>query len=59
MMELTASPGIGPSATDAQYGATVRWSRAGSWEGHQANYTKWQFAVMTKYGKVGGRCARN
>ncbi len=52
MMELTASPGV--NASDR-----VRWSRAGSWEGHQANYTGWQFPIMTKYGKTGGRCARN
>ncbi len=30
MMELTASPG----ANDGKYGATVKWSKAGSWEGH-------------------------
>jgi hypothetical protein len=59
LLELTASPGVGESATDPKYGATVRWGRSGSWEGHQANYTGWQFAIMTKYGKTGGRCARD
>jgi hypothetical protein len=39
--------------------AAVRWGRSGSWEGHQANYTGWQFPPMTKYGKTGGRCARD
>jgi hypothetical protein len=63
MMELTASPGInqpsGDPAIDPKYGAKVRWSRAGSFEVHQANYQQWQFAVLTKYGKQGGRCARD
>ena len=62
MMELTASPGVtypGEPGTDPKYGAMVRWSRAGSWEVHQVNYTRWQFAVMTKYGKTGMRCARD
>ncbi len=56
MMELTASPGVPPHPT---HGAQVRWSRAGSWEGHQVNYTRWQFPIMTKYGKTGMRCARD
>ena len=62
MMELTASPGVaypGGAPTDPQNRAMVRWSRAGSWEGHQVNYTRWQFAIMTKYGKTGMRCARD
>jgi hypothetical protein len=62
LMELTASPGVsgpGLQPNDPEYGPTVRWSRAGSWEGHSANNTQWQFALMTKYGKVGGRCARD
>ena len=62
MMELTASPGVGypgAPAIDEKYGAKVRWSRAGSWEGHQVNYPRWEFAVMTKYGKTGMRCARD
>ncbi len=62
MMELTASPAIdygGGSNVDPKYGPMVRWSRAGSWEGHVVNYTRWQFAIMTKYGKTGMRCARD
>lgn len=62
MMELTASPGIAypdMQATDPKYGAMVRWSRAGSWEGHRVNTSRWQFAIMTKYGKTGMRCARD
>ena len=62
MMELTASPGVaypGAPATHPTHGAQVRWSRAGSWEGHQVNYTRWQFPIMTKYGKTGMRCARD
>ncbi len=55
MMELTATFG----ANDPKYGASVRWSRAGSFEGHQMNVTGWNFAVMTKYGKAGARCARD
>jgi hypothetical protein len=55
MMELTASPG----ADDPSYGTTVRWSRAGSWEGHPANSSTWAYPIMTKYGKTGGRCARD
>jgi hypothetical protein len=61
-MELTSSPGRdipGDTAADPKYGAKVRWSRAGSWEGHQSNNENWQFAIMTKYGKTGGRCARD
>ena len=55
LIELTASLGT----NDTKYGATVRWSRAGSWEGHGVNFSGFQFAVMTKYGKTGGRCARD
>jgi hypothetical protein len=55
MMELTASQG----PNDAKYGTTVKWSRAGSWEGHPPNYGLYAFAIMTKYGKAGGRCARD
>ncbi len=55
MMELTATA----SANDPKYGATVKWSRAGSWEGHPVNYGQYAFAVMTKYGKTGLRCARD
>ncbi len=63
MLEITASPGVtfspGEPAVDPKYGAKVRWGRAGSWEGHQANNKKWQFAILTKYGKTGARCARD
>lgn len=59
LLEWTATPGNGPGAVDPKYGATMKWGRSGSWEGHQANYTGWEFAVMTKYGKTGGRCARD
>ncbi len=55
MMEFTATPGK-PHAT---HGATIKWSRAGSWEVHEVNKPDWMFPIMTKYGKVGGRCARN
>lgn len=55
MMELTTTPG----ANDPSYGATVKWSRAGSWEGHEVNYGQYAFAIMTKYGKTGARCARD
>jgi hypothetical protein len=54
LIELTAS-----TSTDAKYGAAVRWSKQGSWEGHQIGNTSWVFPVMTKYGKTGGRCARD
>jgi hypothetical protein len=62
LMEWTSSDGraiTGDNGTDPQYGPKKRWSRSGSWEGHQANNPNWQFAVMTKYGKTGGRCARD
>jgi hypothetical protein len=62
MMELTASPAVAfsPGADrDPKYGDMVRWARAGSWEGHQVNYMKWQSPIMTKYGKTGMRCARD
>jgi hypothetical protein len=55
MMEWTATPG----AYDNAYGTTYAWSRAGSWEGHAVNYGQYAFAAMTKYGKTGGRCARD
>jgi hypothetical protein len=62
MMELTATLNgtetmldrNGTSVTQAR----VRWSKNGSWEGHQVN-AGYSFAFMTKYGKVGGRCARD
>ena len=37
----------------------VKWSKSGSWEGHRIGNTTFEFAVMTKYGKAGGRCARD
>ncbi|MBX3232878.1 MAG: hypothetical protein KIT84_42350 [Labilithrix sp.] len=61
-MEWTSSPGQqfgADPASDPQYGPKRRWARSGSWEGHSANHQTWQFAVMTKYGKTGGRCARD
>jgi hypothetical protein len=62
MMELTATLNgtetmldrNGVSVTQPR----VRWSKNGSWEGHQVN-AGYSFAIMTKYGKVGGRCARD
>ena len=55
LIEITATAG----GADAKYGATMKWSRAGSWEGHAIANRDSGFAVMTKYGKVGGRCARD
>lgn len=55
MMELTYSQG----PNDPKYGTSFRWSRAGSFEGHAANVTAWNFPTMTKYGKVSARCARD
>ncbi len=36
-----------------------RWSRSGSWEGHRVPYSVVNTSLLTRYGKVGGRCARN
>lgn len=59
MMELTATQmGVDASA-DGGNQARVRWSRAGSWEGHSVGYPDFAFSVMTKYGKTSLRCARD
>jgi hypothetical protein len=54
MMEWTSSPD-GAAFNQTAY----RWSKNGSWEGHTIGYTGFKFAFMTKYGKTGGRCARD
>jgi formylglycine-generating enzyme required for sulfatase activity len=63
LMELTATTSGSETTTDLN-GQTVtqtmvKWSKNGSWEGHGIGYTGFQFAFMTKYGKTGGRCARD
>jgi hypothetical protein len=63
MMEITATTAGAETTTDLN-GATVsqtkfRWSKNGSWEGHGVGYAGFAFATMTKYGKTGGRCARD
>jgi hypothetical protein len=55
LMEVTSTAG----PNDAQYGPTVAWSKNGSFEGHQVGYPGFAFAIMTKYGKMGGRCERD
>jgi formylglycine-generating enzyme required for sulfatase activity len=35
-----------------------RWSRSGSWEGHSVPYSVVNTSLLTRYGKVGGRCVR-
>jgi hypothetical protein len=62
-MELTATTTSTDSTVDLN-GQTVnqvkvRWSKNGSWEGHSIGFGGFEFAVMTKYGKTGGRCARD
>jgi hypothetical protein len=37
----------------------MKWSKQGSWEGHGVGYANYEFAIMTKYGKTSGRCARD
>jgi formylglycine-generating enzyme required for sulfatase activity len=39
-------------------GIANRWSRNGSWEGHQVPYPAHSSPILRRYGKVGGRCAR-
>jgi hypothetical protein len=56
MIELTSTPG---NNADPKYGPTVKWSKQGSWEGHGVGYANYEFAIQTKYGKTGGRCARD
>jgi hypothetical protein len=70
MMELTADV-VGTDTMQDHTGATVtqdriQWTRNGSWESqgaggppHPIGYAEFRFAVMTKYGKTGGRCARD
>ena len=53
MMEITATA----AGNDGSFGPAVRWNRSGSYEGHDIGYGGFAFAVMTKYGKAGGRCA--
>ncbi|MBL8613701.1 MAG: hypothetical protein JNL38_40550 [Myxococcales bacterium] len=62
MMELTATTN-GNQTTQDYDGNTiteprVRWSMAGSFEGHQVR-AGYNFAVRTKYGKVGMRCVQD
>lgn len=63
MMEITATTTGSETTTDLN-GQTVtqpkvKWSKNGSWEGHAVGYAGFEFAIMTKYGKTGGRCARD
>ena len=63
MMEITATQSGSESTVDLN-GQTVTqtkvmWSKNGSWEGHPIGYSSFAFAVMTKYGKTGGRCAHD
>jgi hypothetical protein len=39
-------------------GGVVKWSKNGSFEGHAVGTAGFQFPIMTKYGKAGGRCER-
>ena len=55
LMEWTATSGPIPGGQRE----ANRWARAGSWEGHQMNYGGFSFPRLTKYGKTGGRCARD
>jgi hypothetical protein len=63
MLEVTATVTGTQTAPDlnGQSTTTARlaWSKSGSWEGHRVGNTTFEFAVMTKYGKTGGRCARD
>jgi hypothetical protein len=63
LMEITATADGAMTTTDFT-GKTVtqpklRWTKSGSWEGHRIGNDTFEFAVMTKYGKTGGRCARD
>ena len=62
-MEITATTTTNDTTVDLN-GQTVnqvrvKWSKNGSWEGHNVGYASFEFAIMTKYGKTGGRCARD
>lgn len=63
LMEITATTNGTETTTDLNGQAVtqtkVKWSKNGSWEGHAVGYAGFEFAVMTKYGKTGGRCARD
>jgi hypothetical protein len=63
MLEITATVTGTQTAPDLNGQSTtqpkVAWSKSGSWEGHRVGNTTFEFAVMTKYGKTGGRCARD
>ena len=62
-MEITASFTTNDTTTDFNGQSVtqpkVKWSKNGSWEGHAVGYAGFEFAIMTKYGKTGGRCARD
>ncbi|MEA2749911.1 MAG: hypothetical protein QOI41_4054 [Myxococcales bacterium] len=63
MLEITATVTGTMTAPDLNGQSTtqpkVLWSKNGSWEGHRIGNTTFEFSVMTKYGKTGGRCARD
>jgi hypothetical protein len=63
LMEITATATGTDTVADLNGLTTtqtkVMWSKNGSWEGHAVGYAGFDFAVMTKYGKTGGRCARD
>ncbi len=63
MLEITATITGTQTAPDLNGQSTTQaklaWSKNGSWEGHRIGNTTFEFAVMTKYGKTGGRCARD
>jgi formylglycine-generating enzyme required for sulfatase activity len=63
LLEITSTVTTNDVVTDLA-GATsvqpkMKWSKSGSWEGHRIGNTTFELAVMTKYGKAGGRCARD
>lgn len=63
MLEISATFTTNAVVTDLD-GKTstqpkVRWTKNGSWEGHRIGNGTFEFAVMTKYSKAGGRCARD
>ncbi len=45
-------------ASFAGQGATVRWSRNGSWQGHGIPYPAISPSITNKYWATGGRCSR-
>ncbi len=63
MLEITATVTGTQTAPDlngvSKTQPKLAWSKSGSWEGHRVGNTTFEFAVMTKYGKTGGRCARD